>query len=140
MELFQQNISFGATLGFSNATRQYLETFNCGLLMIRPDANLFERMMGLLANNSVNYSPEMAEQSWLNQLFQSNFTRLPPEYNLQTPIYFYNYTLWKNIRPKAKVLHYINKAFLRPSSEAFTYEPGQYLLKMIAQMKMNGKI
>ena len=80
-------------------------TFNAGVLLIVPDANMFVRLI-----HSINLFPHNsafdAEQALLNGLFKNSIFELSVAYNALTLIHTCEPELWYNQHHNFKIIHY----------------------------------
>lgn len=87
------------------------DKFNAGVMVIEPDALLFQEMMTLVG---VLPSHDGGDTGFLNSYFSSWYSgpacsRLPFSYNAQRTLYWFTYTkqpgYWDSIKP-LKIIHY----------------------------------
>ena len=105
-ELFQRPVAFAAAPDVFPPDR-----FNAGVLIVQPDATLFQQMQSSIATIS---SYDSGDTGFLNAFFPDWFTssanaRLPFRYNAQMTLYLLTHEqqpgYWQAIQP-IKILHY----------------------------------
>ena len=83
----------------------WVTTFNCGVMLLRPERKRFDDMMGRLMRDEVSYDTMMSEQGFLNAYLRQNWTRLPMRHGANIVIFRELRSQWDAAGPKA-VLHF----------------------------------
>ena len=110
-ELFGLPYTFAAVPDGFLDRRGFVTSFNAGVMLLRPDATLFQAM--LLALPLARYPPEYAEQAFLNQFFATDVLRLPYAYNGNLALKKRSLRMWEGIQDEMRIIHYtITKPFI----------------------------
>ena len=67
----------------------YVESFNMGAAVVRPDEAEFARLVKLLEDDAVAYEIAMSEQGWLNAVYKDRWIELPATLGANLAIWTY---------------------------------------------------
>ena len=90
----------------------YVESFNMGAAVVRPDEAEFARLVKLLGDDAVAYEIAMSEQGWLNAVYKDRWVELPATLGANLAIWTYKPDDWRALEPDLRLIHYtMNKPF-----------------------------
>ena len=87
----------------------YVDTFNMGAAVVRPDEAEFARLVKLLEDDAVAYEIAMSEQGWLNAVYKDRWIELPATLGANLAIWTYKPDDWRAIEPDLRLIHYTMK-------------------------------
>ena len=73
----------------------YVDTFNMGAAVVRPDEAEFARLVKLLEDDAVAYEIAMSEQGWLNAVYKDRWIELPATLGANLAIWTYKPDDWR---------------------------------------------
>ena len=73
------HIGMAHDMGFMRSPHDKDVSFNSGVILLRPDADVFKALVGNIS--LLSYDAGMADQSYLNTFFLGNISVLDPQYN-----------------------------------------------------------
>ena len=86
---------------------QWVDTFNCGVMVIRPNASEYVRVFGLLERDEVAYEFIMSEQGFLNKVYPAeNAARLELVDGANLAVMTAFKHTWDRAFPNIRLLHY----------------------------------
>ena len=95
----------------------YVDAFNMGAAVVRPDEAEFARLVKLLEDDAVAYEIAMSEQGWLNAVYKDRWIELPATLGANLAIWTYKPDDWRAHEPDLRLIHYTMK---KPSRAATT--------------------
>ena len=86
---------------------RWVDTFNCGVMLIRPSRAEYSRLLSLLRLDKVPYERIMSEQGFLNAVYPGQAAgRLPLGDGANLAIFAYSRPDWKKAWPQMRLIHY----------------------------------
>ena len=93
--------------GDSRGKIHWVDTFNCGVMVLRPSLPEYDRVIGLLQRDEVKYEIIMSEQGFLNEVYHGKQVarlKFTDGANLAAMTAFKRE--WDEARPRIRLLHY----------------------------------
>ena len=87
----------------------YVESFNMGAAVLRPDEAEFAHLLKLLEDDAVTYETVMSEQGWLNAVYKHRWIELPATLGANLAIWTYKPDDWRALEPDLRLIHYTMK-------------------------------
>jgi len=103
-EIFDLPVDFAAAADLFNDHRGYTFEFNSGSMLLRPSISVLEDMLQQM--HTLDFTISQSDQGFLNAYYRYTSFRFPIYYNGNIAIKARNASLWNEILPSIKILHY----------------------------------
>jgi lipopolysaccharide biosynthesis glycosyltransferase len=88
---------------------KWLDTFNMGVFVIKPDQTEFKKLTKLKNDNSVKFNTIMSEQGFLNRVYNNKWYEIGFEYNANLAAYDQKRQYWDEREKNISVIHFTLK-------------------------------
>ena len=85
---------------------EWRQTFNMGVFLIRPDSVEYSRLINLQKDPSIEFHVTMAEQGFLNVVYEDQWQDIGFSYNANLAIYSQDHSYWKEHENEIRIVHY----------------------------------
>ena len=100
-------VHLAATRDMRGTPYDWADTFNCGVMVLRPNATEYDRLIGMLQRDEVTYEFVMSEQGFLNQVYSGErAARLPFVDGANLVVMNEFKREWEEAFPRIRLLHY----------------------------------
>jgi len=95
-------------IGCAQDFREYdwVNTFNMGVFVIKPDVNEFKRLIAFKNDNSFKFDEYMSEQGFLNEVYKNKWLDIGFENNANLAVYGRAAEYWREHENDINIIHY----------------------------------